>query len=213
MRRRARLRNCVRARAVHRARMSRSSSARSTLACAEPPDPPSLLRGRSTRLLDEFYRACKDRLKRFSDEYFQRVDRAAARQHDLERSPRVSAKVDNLLSKILVIPEFLRPDECETLVRDFDTRTDHQDLRIGQDLLSPLQIAFGFSDFDNPGKLLARVQQDQIAAIVMLKYMGTAAMGMLSAVSSLRDIDEVHGSRAVDALGAAARDPKFFVDL
>jgi hypothetical protein len=119
--------------------------------------------------------------------------------------------VDNLLSKILIVPQFLSAERCDNLLKQLAGQPERRAVLPSGAL--PLEAAFKLADLAEPARLLGSVQRSQIAAAVLMKYVDPAAIQQLRAARGMADVGKEMGSVAVQALDSASGDPRFFPGL
>jgi hypothetical protein len=118
--------------------------------------------------------------------------------------------VENLLSKIVVIPQYLTADECQRLVADLDSREATIDLGIYTGARAPMTSPFTFADIADPFLLVSTVHNSQVADVTMTAYLVPEAMPRVARVQHVSDLDEELGVYLLNALNQAVGDPEFF---
>jgi hypothetical protein len=114
--------------------------------------------------------------------------------------------VENLLSKLLVIPNFLGRAECERLIADLDSRAAVEDLNIYSGRQLPLTPEFTIGDLAEPLALLETARTSQAAAVVVASYLAPEAMDKMGSVKDASGLDELLGVYVVDAFNRAVAD-------
>src|ERR671932_2532175 len=98
-------------------------------------------------------------------------------------------QVQNLLSKILVLPQFLAPEECRALREIFDQQPDRAATIVAESQ-APLDPIFTLNDLQNPAKIIESARSQPLAQRFLAKYLASDALARVATMRDVGDADE-----------------------